>query len=156
MYPKIYAFTRESAYLSMEPRSPRISFDLSSKSWKIHLGLIAFTWPAVLLVLLSLPSLILFARIDLLFGLTISATQFTAWPTNRGSRLPEHLQSTAFFQEWHMEVSTQHTEVLDLPLSVSTVSRPYSLVEKQPPDFSYNVNVILGPNPSARRAKNPL
>lgn len=140
----------------MEPRTPCISFVLTFKSWKIHIGLTTFTWAAVLLVLSSLPSLIFFPRTDLLFGLTISVIQFTAWSTNRGSRLHQHLQLAVFFQERHTEIAAQHIKVLDLPLSVSTVSRPYPLVEKQPPDLNYNVNVILGPDPSILRAKNPL
>lgn len=55
-----------------------------------------------------------------------------------------------------MEVATQHIKVLDLPLTVSTVSRPHPLVEKKPPDLNYNVNVILGPDASLLRAKKPL
>lgn len=140
----------------MEPRTPCISFVLTFKSWKIHIVITTFTWPAVLPVLLSLPSLIFFSRIDLLFGLTISATQFIACSTNQGSRLHQHLQLAVFFQEQHMEVATQHIKVLHLSLSVSTGSKPYPLVEKQPPDLNYNVNVILGPDPSVLRAKNPL
>lgn len=140
----------------MEPRTPCISFILTFKSWKIHIGLVTFTWPTVLLVLLSLSSLILFARIDLLFGLTISAIPFTAWSASQSSRLHQHLQLGLFFQQRHMEVATQHIKVLDLPLSVSRVSRSYPTVEKQPPDLNYNVNVILGPDPSVLRAKNPL
>lgn len=138
----------------MEPRTPCISFILTFKSWKIHIGLVTFTWPTVLLVLLSLSSLILFARIDLLFGLTISAIPFTAWSASQSSRLHQHLQLALFFQQRHMEVATQHIKVLDLPLSVSRVSR--SMVEKQPPDLNYNVNGVLGPGPSVLRAKNPL
>lgn len=55
-----------------------------------------------------------------------------------------------------MEVLTQHIKVLDLPMSVSTLSTPYPLVEKQPPDLNYNVNVILDLDPSILKARNPL
>lgn len=81
-----------------------------------------------------------------MFSLTISAIQFTAWSTDQGSKLYQHLQLGVFFQEQHMEVATRHIKVLDLPVTVSTVSRPHPLVEKKPPDLNYNVNVILGPD----------